>query len=225
MNRTQIPKGLLIGLAGIAAASVIGVAFLLGREAGRRTPAEFRHGSNGAEVSAASANTPSKPGEATAPVLQLAPTGTSATSAGGLPGSVVSPVDSTSASVAAYFQAAENSQPSSNGDPESIARQVLAGLSKGDMSGFDGMIQQTHESRSRLSMLVPPQPCAAYHRESLASLDAGLDMMRAMKKALSSPGQDAQLMDLAGQANALKARADALQLQEKALKQRYGLMK
>ena len=127
--------------------------------------------------------------------------------------------------MAAYFQAVENIQPGSNGDPETMAQQVVAGLGKGDTSGFDGMIQQAQVARNRLSAITPPQPCTAYHRESLASLDASLDLMRDMKKALSSPEQDSSVLKIAERANALKTRTEALQLQEKSLKQRFGLMK
>ncbi len=137
----------------------------------------------------------------------------------------IPPGDPTRASVAAYFQAVEAIQPPASGDPETLAQQVVAGLAKGDMSGFDGMIQQAKMARERVSAITPPQPCAAYHRESLASLDAGLELMRDMKNALSTSGQDAAAIQLADRAYALKARADALQIQENALKQRYGVMK
>jgi chaperonin cofactor prefoldin len=50
-------------------------------------------------------------------------------------------------------------------------------------------------------------------------------MMRAMKKLLSSSEQGSSASDLTDQANAMKARSDALQQQEKKLKQQYGLMK
>ncbi|MDE3245852.1 MAG: hypothetical protein KGN80_07160, partial [Acidobacteriota bacterium] len=137
----------------------------------------------------------------------------------------IPPGDPARALVAAYFQAVEAIQPASTGDPESMAQQVVAGLGKGDLSGFDGMIQQAQATRNRLYAITPPQPCAAFHRESLGSLDAGLTLMRDMKQALSTPGQDEAAIQLADRANALKARTDALQLQENALKQRYGVMK
>jgi hypothetical protein len=127
--------------------------------------------------------------------------------------------------VGAYFQAVEKLQPDSGGDPEAMAQQVVAGLGKGDTSGFDGMIQQAQEARSRLSALSPPPPCADYHRESLASLDAGLELMRAMRRVLSSSEPNLQTLNLPDRANALKVRTEALQLQEKALKQRFGVTK
>ena len=47
-----------------------------------------------------------------------------------------------------------------------MAQQVVAGLGKGTCRA-DGMIQQAQTTRNRLSTITPPQPCAAYHRESL----------------------------------------------------------
>ena len=225
MAKIQIPKGLLIGLAGVAVLSALGVVFLLGRESGRKTQTGFQKGSRGAGVPVATLIPSSNPAKTEAPIPQSAPAGTPGPNGGVLPITLIPPSGPERAAVAAYFQTVENIQPGSSGDPESMARQVVAGLSKGDTSGFDGMIQQAQVARNRLSAITPPQPCAAYHRESLESLDVGLDLMRDMKKDLSSPGQEASAINLAERANALKARTEALQLQEKALKQRFGLMK
>lgn len=227
--KIELPRSLVVGLLGVVALAVLGIVFLLGRESGRRHLEDARSGSNASSLTTSSAR---------AQDLSLTPT----ISPGGSPstesprpepppsaaipsGTMVPPGDPARASVAAYFQAVEAIQPASSGDPETMAQQVMAGLGKGDMSGFDGMIQQAKAMRNRLSTIMPPQPCAAYHRESLASLDAGLDLMRDMKQALSTPGQDDAAIQLADRANALKARTDALQLQEHALKQRFGLMK
>jgi hypothetical protein len=129
------------------------------------------------------------------------------------------------AAVAAYFQAVEQLQPGSLGDPEAMAQKVLGGLAKGDASGFDDMVKQTQSARHRLAALAPPLPCASYHLNSLASLDAGLDLLRGLKKAMASPELDAQTINLLERAQSLKARSEALQAQEKSLRQRFGLMK
>lgn len=228
--KIELPRSLLAGLVGVAVLAVLGIAFLLGRESGRSHLEEARTG-----PSTSSLMTPVAP----AHELPLTPTISGVGSpSSGIPrpdptppsimtpsGTVISPGDPTRALAAAYFQAVEAIHPSMSGDPETMAQQVMAGLGKGDMSGFEGMIQQAQATRNRLYAISPPQPCAAYHRESLASLDAGLDLLRDMKQALSTSGQDAAAIQLADRANALKARTDALQLQELALKQRYGLMK
>jgi hypothetical protein len=123
--------------------------------------------------------------------------------------------------VSAYFEAVERIQPKKSGSPETVALQLVAGLGTGDTAEFDGMIRQIQETRNGLAGITPPQPCAALHRGSLANLDAGLALMRAMKKAMSSSDPLSGTLDLANRANALKAHAEALQAQERALKLRY----
>ncbi len=226
--KIELPKTLLVSLVGVAALAVIGIAFLLGRESGRRQLEEARTG-----PSTSSLMTPAAPVQGLPLTSTISTGGTPSSGPGPEPappamipsGMVIPPGDPARASVAAYFQAVEAIQPPASGDPETLAQQVVAGLAKGDMSGFDGMIQQAKMARERVSAITPPQPCAAYHRESLASLDAGLELMRDMKNALSTSGQDAAAIQLADRAYALKARTDALQIQENALKQRYGVMK
>ena len=243
VTKVQIPKGLLVGLAGVAAAAVLGIVFLLGRESGRSAFGSRQKEPIGTGTSVGSADPPSKTAGPVSPVSQpaaespiLAPIPITGTAGAAHPEAPQGPAAVPSAltllhddpgriTVAAYFQAVESIQPGSSGDPESMAQQAVAGLGKGDTAGFDGMVQQAQAARSRLSAIVPPQPCAAYHRECLESLDAGLELMREMKKALSSPEQESSVLNLADRANALKARSEALQLQEKALKRRYGLMK
>lgn len=227
--KIELPRNLLLGLVGVTAFAVLGIVFLLGRESGRRHSEEARTGS-----SASSRMTPAAPAQEIplTPIINRGESPSSETPRPAPPSSafipsgiVIPPGDPARASVAAYFQAVEAIQPASAGDPDSMAQQVVAGLGKGDMSGFEDMIQQAQATRNRLSAITPPQPCAAYHRESLVSLDAGLNLMRDMKQALSTPGQEETAIQLADRANALKARTDALQLQENALKQRYGRMK
>ncbi|MBL0313132.1 MAG: hypothetical protein IPP78_10565 [Holophagaceae bacterium] len=228
--KIELPRSLLAGLVGVAALAVLGIVFLLGRESGRRHLEEARTGPRISSLMTPVAPAQERPltptisrgGSPSSEIPQPDPTTPPATTPSG---TAIPPGDPARAFVAAYFQAVEAIQNPASGDPETIAQQVVAGLGKGDISGFDGMIQRAEATRNRLYAILPPQPCAAYHRESLASLDAGLGLMRDVKLALSAAGQEAAAIQLADRANALKARTDALQRQELALKQRYGLMK
>jgi hypothetical protein len=125
-------------------------------------------------------------------------------------------------SVAAYFDAIDHIQPGQmSGDPESMAQGIMGGLAKGDSSAFEGMIQQAESARAHLASILPPQPCATYHRESLASLDAGLALMRSLKAAMASQSGDVQLSPLASQADSLRKRSEELQREEQALRRLY----
>lgn len=217
--KVEIPRGLLVGLVGIAAVAVLGLVFLLGREFGRGV---------GPKVEALSPEPASPPPASSAvrpeSVVGGAPIPAPAVS--NPAGAVPIPQDgSERAAVAAYFQTVEQLQPGSMGDPEAMARNVLGGLAKGDSSGFDDLIKQAQLARHRLAAVAPPLPCAGYHLNSIACLDAGLDLMRGLKKAMASSDLDPSTLNLMDRAQAIKARTEALQEQEKALKQRYGLLK
>ena len=212
--KVEVPKGVLAGLAVLAAAGVLGLAFLLGRESGRRAPAEPPKASL-PQVGAPAAGQ-SAPTEPPAPELPPAQSAPSAVAPSQPPAS-----DPARAAVAAYFQALEHLQPEVAGDPTALAQQILADLARGDSSGFEGMIRKAESARDRLAAIVPPAPCAEHHRESLACMEASLALTRGLRKALSSP--DALPRDFADRASALKARTEALQRQEKALKERFGL--
>ena len=225
-SQVQISKGLLAGLVGVALAAAFGVVFLLGRASAGRTPvAPPKAAEVPVEVPAAPPELPAPatvPAWAAAPVVKPAPPAPAAAPAPARAAVAPAPRnDPARAAVVAYFKAVEAIQPESSGDPETVAGQIAVGLGKGDTSGIDGMIQQAQDSRSRLAALTPPQPCAAYHKELLASLDDGLDMMRTLKQMMASPNPAQQAPDITSRANAMKARSDSLRNQEQDLKQRY----
>ena len=70
---------------------------------------------------------------------------------------------------------------------------------------------------------MPPAPCAAHYRESVASLDDGLAMLKALKAAVESPDPVGALGTVGSRATELRSRAEALQREDAALRQRYGL--
>ena len=85
------------------------------------------------------------------------------------------------------------------------------------------MIRDSEAAKAKLAAIVPPASCAAHYRESAASLDDGLAMLRALKAAVESPDPVATLAGVGTRATELRSRADALQREDAALRQRYGL--
>ena len=245
-SRVQVSKSWLAALAGVAGLAVLGVVFLLGRESSRSMPPQPQRDTAGASLCvlptqavatlpALAQGSPADPG-ALAPEPALPPS-TPPVPASAAPGPAPAPrasvpvpspglvaADPTGRAVAAYFRATEALQPQTGGTPDAMAQQVMAGFGTGDTSSFDAMLQQAQDTRNRMAAIAPPQPCAAYHRETLACLDEGLDLLRSIKKAISA-NPDPQAPNLTDQANDLKARSQALQLQEQALKRSYGLGK
>lgn len=254
MGKVSVNKGLLIGVVAVAAMSLLGLAFLLGRTSGSGSPSgqpsgrELPGGVAASPVSgpraldqqaqrlplptpaAASITEPADTRPAPGPTpaaqehraaLQAAP-GPAPASIAGERGSAGS--DSERTAVAAYLDAVDHIQPGKmSGDAESVAGEMAGALAKGDTSGLDRMIRETEAARESLAVLTPPASCAAHHRESLGSLDDALEMLRSLKSAMESSDPAAQLTGVATRAAALRSRSEALQKEELALRQRYGL--
>lgn len=225
-------RGVLIGIGAVAAVSLLALAFVLGRESGsggapppltkiaRTAPRAQEEplsspapaaaaGPERAEAHPISGPAPAAPAQSVA--VQTAPM------------QATGP-DPERAAVVAYFDAVNRIQPASmSGDAEAIANEMGAALANGDMSGLDKMVEQTEAAKASLAAITPPAACAAFHRESLASLDDALEVVRSLKTAMQSPEPAAQLANVASRANALRARADVLQKEEQDLRQRYGL--
>ncbi len=240
MKKIEVHPGFLYGLGGVAALALLALAFLLGRTSASRPAAQ----------AGASAQVPSgDSAQASVGDFAQAPAGAgvqgsmdprpsdgvpapaSAPSSAMVPVAVVIPppepkaaLDAHRPAVVGYFRAMDGLQAGHAGrDPESMAKDIVGSMLKGDDSGFDDMAKQARGVRAKLAALTPPAPCAAYHRESLALLDEELGLMQSMKTVLNAPNPVEASGALTTKANALKARTDALQALEKTLRQRYGV--
>lgn len=250
MEKVTVNRGLLVGLAAVAALSLLGVAFLLGRASGSGNALAPADGP-GLPVGASSSVVVHRASEPAVPPAQamapepapLAPSGVI------LPAPVAAPppepyaaprpdpepapvsrvaarasADPERGAVAAYLDAIDRIQPAQvSGSAENAANELATALAKGDTSGLDAMIRDSEAAKAKLSALVPPAPCAGHYRESLASLDDALGMLRSLKGAMESPDPVGALVGVAGRATELRSRAEALQREDAALRQRYGL--
>lgn len=251
MEKVSVNKGLLIGVVAVAAVSLLALVFLLGRASESGSPSGQPSGrEHPGRLVASNASDPRAqdqllplPTPAAAPLADYADTrpaplqtpstpehrATSQAAAGqatpstdGERGGAGS--DSARAAVAAYFDAVDHIQPEKmSGEAEGVANEMVAALAKGDTSGLDRMIRETEAAKESLAALTPPASCAAHHRVSLGSLDDALEILRSLKTAMESPEPAAQLTGVAARATALRSRADVLQKEELALRQRYGL--
>ena len=240
MEKVSVSKGLLVGLVAVSLTACLALAFLLGRASGPgipppqppgrplpapasplpETPAPDPSSPPPAPSAAALAEPASAPPPATA-VPSLPEHGTGPR---GDRGPAPERPDPDRAGVASYLQTVDRIHPGTKGgDAESVAGEMAAALAKGDTSSLDRMIRETEAARERLAALAPPESCAGHHRESLGSLDDALEMLRSLKKAMESPEPAAGLAGVASRATALRSRSEALQKEELALRQRYGL--
>ncbi len=241
MERVSVNKGLLIGVVGVAATALLALVFVLGRESGSGVPAPQTRIERVAPRTPEQSPAPqprvagpiteqpgARPDSGPAPT----PQGQGAAPLAGA-GYVPAPTeiergnarsDDARASVAAYFDAVDHIQAGAmNGEAETVAHEMAASLASGDTSGADKLIRETEAAKARLAAVTPPAPCAAHHRESLASLDDALDILRSLKAAMESSDPAAQLGVVIPRAQALRSRAGLLQKEELALRERYGL--
>jgi len=234
VEKVSVSKSLVIAVAAAAAASLLALAFVLGRESGPSVSAPLtriervtvtpRPQGEPLRLPAPPAasireNTDTRPGAGQVP---SSPEQTAAPQAA--LGQANAGSDPERAAVVAYFDAVDRIQAGAmSGEAEGIANEMAAALANGDTSGLDKMIRQTEAAKASLAAVTPPAPCAAFHRETLASLDDSLEVLRSMKSAMESSEPAAQLASVATRATALRSRADALQKEELALRQRYGL--
>jgi hypothetical protein len=236
--KVSVSKGVLIGGLAVAAASLLALAFVLGRESGAGgAPAPSMRIERVApreQDAPPRASTPAliigdrsdpRTGSVPAPLVlaqadaTLASAGQASAASDGVAGT-----DPARAAVAAYFDAVDHIQKGAmSGDADSVAQEMAAALANGDTSGLDKMIQQTESAKAGLAAITPPAPCADFHRESLASVDGGIEVLRTLKAAMNSSDPAGQLARVSAQATELRSRADALQKEELALRQRYGL--
>jgi hypothetical protein len=242
VEKVSVSKSLVIAVVAVAGGSLLALMFVLGRESGSGsvsaplakieriapqpkeqplplpTPAAGLITEHG-ETRPDSGPAPSAPAPGAA--LQTAASQASAP-IGGERGNAGA--DPERAAVVAYFDAADRIQAGAmSGEAEGIANEMAAALANGDTSSLDKMIRQTETAKASLAAVTPPAPCASVHRETLASLDDSLEVLRSMKSAMESSEPAAQLASVATRATALRSRANALQTEELALRQRFGL--
>ncbi|MFI5180045.1 MAG: hypothetical protein ACHQPI_01480 [Thermoanaerobaculia bacterium] len=230
-------KGVLIGVVTVAAAAVLAVAFLLGRASGSGTRSgQPAGGELAGGVVASPVPGPRALDQQAQPLPPPTPTAVSITepaetrsAPGPAPAAIAGQRDSVGSdparvAVAAYLDAVDQIQPGKmSGDAEGAANELAAALARGDTSGLDRMIRETEMARESLAAVSPPTPCAAHYRESLGSLDDALGMLRSLKTAMESSDPAALLPGVAARGAALRSRSEALQREELALRQRYGL--
>jgi hypothetical protein len=233
MGKVQVERGLLGGLAAVAAVALLAAAFLLGRASRPAPPSSppMPREAPSASPLPVGLETRGRPEPLSLAAPSVAPTPEGAglhppiAIARPAPAARAGPqVDPERAGIASYLDAVDNIQPGrASGDAEGMAGDMAAALAKGDTTGLDGMIRQAEEARRRLASLQVPGPCADHYRECLGSLDDALEMLRSLKRAMESPEPSAGLAAVASKAAGVRSRSDDLQRIEEALRQRYGL--
>lgn len=222
----QLPRGALVALCAALVLALMAVAFLLGRQSARPAPPGL--------ATVASPSSPAAgpvPQDPPAGVASVVPAPWSEATPGAPPGSpapaggtlAVEP-DDESGAVAAYFGQIDRLEAASRSwsDPQQLALQIVQQGARGDQRGLDDLLATARQARESLRAVAVPPACRAHHAESLALMDAALDLLARLGPALSAQDFIA-LQGLASAAQELETRTKRLQALEADLRQRHGL--
>lgn len=238
-----VPRALLAGLLALLVASLLTVAFLLGRESVEvREPAPLATATSGLgqeqpdlrgarqvepvgtrtrTVVATQTVAPAPPPSAAAPVAVAPPP-------------VVTPPPAVPAAptadpamaerVRAYFAAMDATVGTAAtwNDPEAMAQAALSQGSEGNPAGFDRLLGANREALQRMRAVSPPPECAQHHALAVSVMERGIAMLERVRAATLA--QDtAPLAALAAQGQELQRAVDDLAALERGLRAEHGL--
>jgi hypothetical protein len=225
----RVSKAVIVGVVVAFAAAIAAIAFLLGRESGRRQDVAVA----AVVPQAAQAEAPQpkpKPNPSPEPNLSPEPNPLPLPNPSLNPPPSSSPPPPSPAGLSAeslavrdYFARLAAVQASGlAGDPTEVANKLLAATMAGDSSGFDDIINAAQRGEDKARALSVPPACAAYHARTLALLHDGVTLTRSLRVAIERQDTTA-LTSLAASASSLQSRVDGLKEEERILKTRFGL--
>lgn len=224
----ELPRVLVLGLGAGLLLALLAVAFLLGRLTSRPAATGTTVGPvAGAPAAEAAPGTPALP-PAVLPTTPPAAIPEEWRALGTPPATTAAsgaPAASEREAVAAYFGQVERLESSfrSWSDPQQLAMQLVQQGAQGDRRGLDELLASARQARQALGEVAVPPPCREHHAESLALMDAAVDLLGRLGPALA--GQDfSALQSLATAAQDLESRTKRLQALDADLRQRYGLL-
>ena len=125
--------------------------------------------------------------------------------------------------IAAYLQKVEHALMSGKywSSPEMMAQSLLAEMSTGQTGGLATLRESNAAVLDRLKQISPPDSCAAHHRETMATLEASVNMLRTWESMLEK-GDLAGFASMTADAEALRSRAARVDAMTAALKDSAG---
>jgi hypothetical protein len=129
---------------------------------------------------------------------------------------------SDASAVRAYFAQIDAIQAGPAGmSPDAYAQKLVADMSAGDRSGFDGLTSDLARSEKELAAISPPEPCAPYHQALLEAARTGREVMEELRGAMGT-GDLGRVQALSARLQGLQATTTRLEQMRKELERRYG---
>jgi hypothetical protein len=243
-DTVEIPRLWLVGLAGALVVALLLVAYLVGRESGRRAdetarnrpaaapmeyePSEYADDDEGWEEEAPfpedtapteSDSSPGSwpPGDGSLDTEPPAPAWPAAAPPSSAP-------DPQATSVAAYFTEIEALERQAKywSNPQELAMSLVGQGAQGDTSGMRQLLETQRSAQRQIEAMSVPSPCREHHRRTVEVMGRALELLETLESGMAS-GNLEGLMALTGEARQLEAdtrQVDALATQ---LKREYGL--
>jgi hypothetical protein len=132
--------------------------------------------------------------------------------------------DPQAAAVAVYFAELEGFERQAKywSNPQELAMTLIGQGAQGDTSGFDKLLETHRAAERQIESMTVPFPCQEHHRRTLGVLRQALELLQKLQGGVASGDLDG-LLSLSGESRQLEAETreiDALAVQ---LKRRYGL--
>jgi hypothetical protein len=228
----EIPRRWLVVLAGGLVLALLLVAYLVGRESGRRSAALV------APSPAVAAPEPdayggydddsgdysddeelpvdTQPAPAYDPWAQEASPAEAAPPAPG--------PDPQAGAVAAYFAELEELERGAKywNNPQELAMSLVGQGAQGDTSGFRQLVETQRAARRQIEAMTVPAPCLEHHRLTLDVMRQAVELLEKLEQGVSSGNLDG-LLSLTEDSRALETDARKIDTMATALKRRYGV--
>lgn len=236
-DTVEIPRAWLAPIAGGVLVVLLLVAYLIGRDSGRRA-------TEAARVDPAAAF--STDGAAAAPVpAPVPPIGTSPAVAPPLaswppeerpsytdqqqtgwadPVAPQNAADPQAAAVASYFAEIEALEQQAKywNNPQELAMTLVGQGAQGDTSGFAQLLETHRTAQRQIESMTVPVPCQEHHRRTVGVLRDALVLLEKLQRGMASGGIEG-LLSLSGEARQLEAETGEIDTLAAELKRRFGL--
>jgi hypothetical protein len=128
------------------------------------------------------------------------------------------------AEVAAYFVQIEAYEQQAKywGNPQEFAMALIGQGAKGNTRGFEQLIETHRDAQEQIESMTVPLPCQEHHRRTLALLSQALRLLEGLQRGVVS-GNVGGLATLSGNARQLEAQAREVDALAADLKSRFGL--
>lgn len=234
-RRVSLPMPVVAGLVVALVGCLLALAWLLGRESGRRLARD-----PGPPIVASPESVPSAPGisapigptpapmpSVSAPLARApAPAPTPAGVAPPTPtpeARTPAPPSPEAAAVARYFDELEAlSSARYWDDPQTLAMSIVQDLAGGGTGGIDRLRSVQVEVEAAVRRMSVPEPCREHHRRSLELFAAAGRLLQSLSEG-AAKGDLSGMMSATAEAERLQAGAEELRALEASLRRRYGL--